>query len=135
MLTDDTLREGMQAPGISFSVEEKKQMAKKIANCDIEKILISYPPAHRSEWEIARYISSENIFREVYGLGRSIIKDIDNIHSAGCHLSLHFPILWIRFWKHIQHIHNRQNREKMGNYFVCNTGRSIWNLFCCDTWV
>ena len=91
MLTDDTLREGMQAPGISFSVEEKKQLAQKIANCGIEKILISYPPAHHSEWEIARYVSSENIFREVYGLGRSITKDIENIHSAGCHLSLHFP--------------------------------------------
>ncbi len=91
MLTDDTLREGMQAPGISFSVEEKKQLAQRIANCGIEKILISYPPAHHSEWEIARYVSSENIFREVYGLGRSIVKDIDNIHSSGCHLSLHFP--------------------------------------------
>ncbi len=91
MLTDDTLREGMQAPGISFSVEEKKQLAQRIANCGIEKILISYPPAHHSEWEIARYVSSGNIFREVYGLGRSIVKDIDNIHSSGCHLSLHFP--------------------------------------------
>jgi len=91
MLTDDTLREGMQAPGISFSVKEKKHLAQKIADCGIEKILISYPPAHQSEWEIARYVSSRNIFREVYGLGRSIIKDIDNIHSAGCHLSLHFP--------------------------------------------
>lgn len=91
MLTDDTLREGMQAPGISFSVEEKKQLAQRIANCGIEKILISYPPAHHSEWEIARYVSSENIFREVYGLGRSIVKDIDNIYSSGCHLSLHFP--------------------------------------------
>lgn len=91
MLTDDTLREGMQAPGISFSVEEKKQLAQRIANCGIEKILISYPPAHHSEWEIARYVSSGNIFREVYGLGRSIVKDIDNIHSSGSHLSLHFP--------------------------------------------
>lgn len=91
MLTDDTLREGMQAPGVSFSFSEKKELSHKIAACGIERILISYPPAHHSEWEIAREVSSEKIFKEVYGLGRSIVKDIDNIHSSGCHLSLHFP--------------------------------------------
>ncbi|MHB1470386.1 MAG: hypothetical protein ACYCSA_01840 [Thermoplasmataceae archaeon] len=94
MITDDTLREGMQAPGMSFSIEEKKQLSRKIADCGIERILLSYPPAHKSEWEIAKYVSSKNIFKRVYGLGRAIRKDIDNIYSTGCHISLHFPFVY-----------------------------------------
>lgn len=94
MITDDTLREGMQAPGMSFSVEEKKQLSQKIADCGIERILLSYPPAHKSESEIAKYVSSTHIFKRVYGLGRAIRKDIDIIHSTGCNISLHFPFVY-----------------------------------------
>ncbi|WP_393971626.1 hypothetical protein OXIME_000196 [Oxyplasma meridianum] len=91
MISDDTLREGMQGPGISFSTEEKKKLADKISSCGISRILVSYPSAHQSEWEIAKYLSSRNRFGEVYGLGRAINSDIDRIHSSGAHISLHFP--------------------------------------------
>ena len=91
MITDDTLREGMQAPGISFSIEEKRRLSRRIAECGIDRILLSYPPAHSSECEIASLVSSEKSFSYVYGLGRAIRKDIDTIHSTGSHISLHFP--------------------------------------------
>ncbi|MHB1439876.1 MAG: hypothetical protein ACYCSO_01850 [Cuniculiplasma sp.] len=91
MITDDSLREGMQAPGISFSVEEKLSLAKRIAECGISRILVSYPPAHRSEVYVASELVKRNYFREVYGLGRAIREDIDLINGTGANISLHFP--------------------------------------------
>jgi 2-isopropylmalate synthase len=91
MITDDSLREGMQAPGISFSTNEKILLAGKIAECGINRILISYPSSHKSEIYVTSQIVKKGIFKEVYGLGRAIKKDIDLINSTGSNISLHFP--------------------------------------------
>ncbi len=91
MITDDSLREGMQAPGIAFSASEKLNLAESISRCGIKRILFSYPAAHKSEVESLRELYSRKLFREVYGLGRAIRKDIDLIYSTGADISLHFP--------------------------------------------
>ena len=91
MISDDSLREGMQAPGISFSVEEKLNLAKKISECGIKRILVSYPSAHQSETIIASEATRSGYFQEVFGLGRAIREDIDLIDSTGANISLHFP--------------------------------------------
>ncbi len=91
MISDDSLREGMQAPGISFSTAEKVDLAKKISECGISKILISYPPAHKSEAIVASEVTRKGYFKEVFGLGRAIKQDIDLINSTGANISLHFP--------------------------------------------
>ncbi len=91
MISDDSLREGMQAPGISFSVEEKLNLAKKISECGLKRILASYPSAHESEALVASEITKKGYFQEVYGLGRAIKEDIDLIDSTGANISLHFP--------------------------------------------
>lgn len=91
MITDDTLREGMQAPGIAFTVQEKLEIARVIRNCGIKRALVAYPPAHISEMQATEKIVSEHIFPETFALGRAIRKDVDSIADTGSNIALHLP--------------------------------------------
>ncbi len=91
MITDDTLREGLQTPGFSFTIDEKLKMAEILGNSGITRALVSYPSAHISEEEITRKIVERNYFKEVFGLGRTLELDIDKIYSTGANISLHLP--------------------------------------------
>lgn len=81
----------MQAPGIAFSPSEKLNLAESISKCGIQRILFSYPSAHHTESETLKELCNRKLFREAYGLGRAIRKDIDLIYATGAHISLHFP--------------------------------------------
>ena len=91
MLVDDTLREGLQTPGMSYTIEEKIKLSRLIADCGIKRALVSYPSAHWSEVEVTRKICSENIFDETFSLGRTVESDIDKIAETGANISLHLP--------------------------------------------
>ncbi len=91
MLTDDTLREGMQSPGFAMSYNEKMELAKLISTAGIKRALVAYPPAHKSEVEVAKDIVERKYFHEVFGLGRTIKSDIDIINDTGSNISLHLP--------------------------------------------
>lgn len=91
MITDDTLREGLQTPGISFTVEEKMELARIIAQAGVWRALVSYPSAHKSEIEVTEKIVREKIFRETFALGRTLTADIDTIYETGSNISLHLP--------------------------------------------
>lgn len=91
MLTDDTLREGLQTPGISFTMDEKINLARLISQAGIRRALVSYPSAHRSEVEVTKKIVSSNFFQETFALGRTVKGDIDLIAETGSNISLHLP--------------------------------------------
>ncbi len=91
MITDDTLREGMQAPGIAFTIQEKVQIARIISSCGIKRALVAYPPAHISEVQVTEKIVSEHIFPETFALGRAVRTDVDSIAETGANISLHLP--------------------------------------------
>jgi len=91
MLTDDTLREGMQAPGFAMSYNEKIELAKLISSAGIKRALVAYPPAHKSEFDVTRYVVDKKYFQNVFGLGRTIKADIDLINDTGSNISLHLP--------------------------------------------
>jgi 2-isopropylmalate synthase len=91
MITDDTLREGLQTPGISFTMEEKLKLAKIISESGVKRALVSYPSAHRSEVEVTERIVKEKLFSETYALGRTMTSDIDTIAETGANISLHLP--------------------------------------------
>lgn len=91
MISDDTIREGLQTPGISFTVQEKLEIARIISDSGIKKALVSYPSAHKSEVEVTKEIVSKRYFNETYGLGRTLEKDIELIDSTGADISLHLP--------------------------------------------
>ena len=88
---DDTLREGMQAPGITFSLEERKKLAGHIKKTGIRHVVVSYPSAHRSELEFAEWLVSQKYFDAVYALGRSTMTDVKIIEESGADIYLHLP--------------------------------------------
>ncbi len=91
MLTDDTLREGMQSPGFAMSYNEKIELGRLISEAGIQRALIAYPPAHKSEFEVTRALVDGKYFQETFGLGRTIKEDIDLINGTGANISLHLP--------------------------------------------
>ena len=91
MLTDDTLREGMQAPGFAMSYNEKIELAKLISAAGIKRALVAYPPAHKSEFGVTAAIVDGKYFQQVFGLGRTVKEDIDMINETGANISLHLP--------------------------------------------
>jgi 2-isopropylmalate synthase len=91
MITDDTLREGLQSPGISFTYLEKIELARLISSAGVERALVSYPSAHISEYNVTRDIIKERLFKETFGLGRTLKEDIDLIYETGSNISLHLP--------------------------------------------
>ena len=91
MIIDDTLREGLQTPGMSYTTDEKIRLSRLIADSGIRRALVSYPSAHWSEAEVTREICSEGIFRETFGLGRTVLSDVDAIAETGANISLHLP--------------------------------------------
>ncbi|MGC8609489.1 MAG: hypothetical protein ACP5UV_06445, partial [Thermoplasmata archaeon] len=94
MIVEDTLREGLQTPGFAYTVDEKIIMAKELASAGIKRALVSYPPAHLSEYEVTKRIIDDHIFDEVYGLGRTVKEDVDMIAETGANISLHLPFTY-----------------------------------------
>ncbi len=91
MITDDTLREGLQTPGLSYTVEEKLRLARMLSEAGIKRALVAYPSAHSSEFNTARKIVESGLFSQTFALGRTVISDIDSIFDTGSNISLHFP--------------------------------------------
>lgn len=91
MIVDDTLREGLQAPQMSYRTGEKLELARLFSEAGVSTALVSYPSAHSSEAIVAKKIVEENLFRETYGLGRTVQKDIDTIYETGANISMHLP--------------------------------------------
>ncbi len=91
MITDDTLREGLQTPNFSYTIDEKIKIAKLLSEAGIRRALVSYPSAHSSEFEVTRKIVENRYFDETFGLGRTLERDIDRIDDTGASISLHLP--------------------------------------------
>ena len=91
MIKDDTLREGLQAPGMAFTIEEKLKLASLLKGAGIKSALVSYPSAHESEVAVTKKIVEQNIFDEVFALGRTTRGDVDTILRTGANIALHLP--------------------------------------------
>ncbi len=88
MISDDTLREGLQTPGFALTIEEKLKIAELLHDTGIRRALVSYPSAHVSESIVTRKIVDGKYFEKTFALGRALKEDIDAI------VMLKFP-LWI----------------------------------------
>jgi len=76
---DTTLRDGEQAPGIAFTVDEKIQIAQKLDKLGVDTIEIGFPTVSEGERESARKIKSLGLDAKICGLARVMKKDIDAI--------------------------------------------------------
>ncbi len=76
-LYDTTLRDGEQAAGVSFSKEEKVEIAQMLSELGVKRIEAGLPVISKSDREAVEALASGNLSAEIWGFSRCVTKDID----------------------------------------------------------
>ncbi len=82
LLLDTTLREGEQTPGVTFTIEEKLEIAKKLDEIGIDMIEAGDPNVSSDVKEAIRRIAKEGLKAEILAHCRALIPDVEN--AASC---------------------------------------------------
>ena len=82
VIHDSTLRDGEQAPGVSFDTEDKIRIAKLLDEVGIQYIEAGFPPVSDQDRESIRAICNLGLNAKITCLCRAMKKDIDM--SAEC---------------------------------------------------
>lgn len=75
---DTTLRDGEQTPGVSFTADEKVNIAKALDELGVDVIEAGFPINSEEEERVVREIANTGLNAKVCGLARSIRGDIDS---------------------------------------------------------
>lgn len=75
---DTTLRDGEQTPGVSFTADEKVNIAKALDELGVDIIEAGFPINSEEEERVVREIANTGLNAKVCGLARSIRGDIDS---------------------------------------------------------
>lgn len=76
-ICDVTLRDGEQTPGVSFTAEEKKDIASRLDAIGVEVIEAGFPIVSVHEKEMVRDISRLGLDAKICGLSRACREDVD----------------------------------------------------------
>ena len=82
LLLDTTLREGEQAPGVTFTIEEKLEIVRKLDEMGIHMIEAGDPNVSGDIKEAIRRITKEGLNAEILAHCRARITDVEN--AASC---------------------------------------------------
>ncbi len=74
---DTTLRDGEQTPGISFTFEQKLDIAHQLDSIGVSTIEAGFPASSQSEHEVVQSIARLGLSSNVCGLARSRREDVD----------------------------------------------------------
>ena len=74
---DTTLRDGEQTPGVSFTPEEKLEIALQLDKLRVDTIEAGFPSASEGEQKAFRDLTNAGLKAEVCALTRTLRKDID----------------------------------------------------------
>jgi isopropylmalate/homocitrate/citramalate synthase len=85
-LLDTTLREGEQAPGNVFSVEEKLDIARALDDFGLHWISLGFPAVSAEERAIVTRINQIGLRAKTAALARMVPGDIDAAVDCGCRL-------------------------------------------------
>lgn len=80
---DTTLRDGEQTPGISFSMEQKRTIARQLDKLGVDIIEAGTPITYREEKEVVRLICTDGLSAKICGLARVLTQDIDACIDCG----------------------------------------------------
>ena len=97
IVTDQTIREGMQHRGIVFSYEQKQKILEFQEKLNIDVCQAGYAPAHKSEVlhikKLDQFSKTSNYRTLIAGMGRAILNDVKILADTGISLfHLHFHI-------------------------------------------
>jgi methanogen homocitrate synthase len=76
-ICDVTLRDGEQAPGVVFGMEEKVEIATKLESIGVEMIEAGFPAVSSKEKAMVKRISNLGLNSKICCLSRAIFHDID----------------------------------------------------------
>jgi 2-isopropylmalate synthase len=82
LILDTTLREGEQTPNVTFTIEEKLQIARKLDEIGVNMIEAGDPNVSRDVKEAIRRIAKEGLRAEILAHCRALIPDVEN--AASC---------------------------------------------------
>lgn len=76
---DTTLRDGEQTPGLSFTLQEKIQIAQQLDKLGVDIIEAGMPIVSKGDYEACKQISKLGLNAEIIGLARINREDIDKV--------------------------------------------------------
>ena len=79
---DTTCRDGEQMPGVSFTVEEKLEIARRLDELGVEQ-METFATYNEDDRESARMIADENLDISLMGWNRPVIEDLKDSISNG----------------------------------------------------
>ncbi|MHA1793346.1 MAG: 2-isopropylmalate synthase [Promethearchaeota archaeon] len=80
---DTTLRDGEQTPEVSFTLDEKIQIARQLDVLGVDIIEAGMPVVSKGDYEACKQISKLGLNAQVIGLARLNKKDIDTVIDCG----------------------------------------------------
>ncbi len=83
---DTTLRDGEQAPGVTFTLDDKITIARQLDKLGVNVIEAGTPITSKEEKESVGAIVAENLDADIAGLARVLIPDIDACIDCGVDL-------------------------------------------------
>lgn len=128
-LVDTTLRDGEQAPGVAFTVEDKMEIAKALSAIGIKEIEAGTPVMGGYEQEAVKAILDLKLPAKIFTWNRALEKDIEASLSCGAkNLYISCPVSDIQIQNKLKKTRNwvkerfaklvpRLKRE--GCYIVC----------------
>ena len=106
IINDTTLRDGEQAAGVAFTVNEKVKIASLLDSIGIQEIEAGIPVMGNIEKKAIRKILDKNLKARIIGWNRAVSKDIDESISCGLtSISISLPVSDI-------HIRYKLNKTK-----------------------
>jgi len=82
-LLDTTLREGEQTPGVSFTIEEKKEIARLMDEFGIDIIELGHPVVSEDIERACRVIAGDGLEAETMAHSRALKEDIEAARDVG----------------------------------------------------
>ncbi len=76
-ICDVTLRDGEQAPGVVFGLDEKLEIATKLDEIGVETIEAGFPVVSTKEKDMVKSIASLRLDAKICALSRAIFHDVD----------------------------------------------------------
>lgn len=80
---DTTLRDGEQTPGISFTFDQKIEIARQLSSIGVHCIEAGFPASSRTEYDTVKAIAGMGLEAKVCGLARSRKEDVDACLECG----------------------------------------------------
>ncbi len=87
---DSTLRDGEQTPGVTFSLDQKVAIARKLDEMHVPQIEAGFPAVSEREKASVKAICDENLDADILVLSRITKEDIDASVDAGVDMVLLF---------------------------------------------